>query len=57
MSQDNLIKLVSLGDEKGNGKGHVIWSHKNTKKLRGIKLEVKKFNPVVKKHTIYREKK
>ncbi len=57
MSQDNLIKLVSLGDEEGNGRGHVIWSHKNTKKLRGIKLEVKKFNPIIKKHTLYREKK
>ncbi len=57
MSQDNLIKLVSLGDEKGEGKGHVIWAHKNTKKLRGIKLEIKKFNPIIKKHTLYREKK
>ena len=57
MSQDNLIKLVSLGDEEGKGKGHIIWAHKNTKKLRGIKLEIKKFNPIVKKHTIYREKK
>ncbi len=57
MSQDNLIKLVSLGDEEGKGKGHVIWSHKNTKKLRGIKLEMKKYNPIAKKHTVYREKK
>jgi ribosomal protein L33 len=57
MSQDNLIKLVSQGDEEGKGKGHIIWSHKNTKKLRGIKIEVKKFNPVAKKHTVYREKK
>ncbi|MEA3323381.1 MAG: 50S ribosomal protein L33 [Patescibacteria group bacterium] len=57
MSQDNLIKLVSLGDKSGKGKGHIIWSHKNTKKLRGIKIELKKFNPIAKKHTVYREKK
>ncbi|MCK4635521.1 MAG: 50S ribosomal protein L33 [Candidatus Moranbacteria bacterium] len=57
MSQDNLIKLVSQGDEKGVGKGHVIWSKKNVKKLRGIKLELSKFNPFAKKHTIYKEKK
>ena len=53
MSQDNLIKLVSLGDENGKGKGHIIWSHKNAKKLRGIKIELKKFNPIAKKHTVY----
>lgn len=57
MSQDNLIKLVSQGDEEGKGKGHIIWSHKNTKKLRGIKIEINKFNPIAKKHTVYREKK
>ena len=57
MSQDNLIKLISLGDEKGKGKGHIIWSHKNMKKLRSIKIEIKKFNPVARKHTLYREKK
>lgn len=57
MSQDNLIKLVSQGDENGVGKGHIIWSHKNTKKLRGVKVELKKFNPVAKKHTLYVEKK
>lgn len=57
MSQDNLIKLVSQGDEKGVGKGHVIWSRKNMKKLRGVKIELKKFNPIAKAHTIYKEKK
>ncbi len=56
MSQDNLIRLVSVGDEEGNGKGHVIWSRKNMKKLRSVKLEIKKFNPVAKKHTVYKEK-
>ncbi len=57
MSQDNLIRLVSQGDENGVGKGHVIWSHKNTKKLRTVKLHLKKFNPIAKKHTAYVEKK
>ena len=57
MSQDNLIKLVSQGDEEGVGKGHIIWSHKNAKKLRAVKIEIKKFNPVAKKHTVDREKK
>lgn len=56
MSQDNLIRLVSEGDENGKGKGHVIWAHKNVKKLRTIKLIMKKFNPIAKKHTTYREK-
>lgn len=57
MSQDNLIKLVSEGDKDGNGKGHVIWSRKNMKKLRGIKIELMKFNPIARTHTKYREKK
>ncbi len=57
MSQDNLIRLVSKGDENGVGKGHVSWSHKNTKKLRNIKIELNKFNPIAKKHTKYVEKK
>ncbi len=56
MSQDNLIKLVSEGDKDGKGKGHVIWSHKNMKKLRGIKIELMKFNPIARTHTKYREK-
>ncbi len=56
MAQDNLIRLVSQGDEEGNGKGHTIYAHKNTKKLRGHKIELKKFNPIVKKHTVYKEK-
>lgn len=57
MSQDNLIKLVSQGDKDGKGKGHVIWSRKNMKKLRGMKIELKKFNPIARTHTTYREKK
>lgn len=57
MSQDNIVKLVSQGDENGAGKGHIIRAHKNAKKLRGIKIQLKKFNPIAKKHTIYVEKK
>jgi ribosomal protein L33 len=57
MSQDSLIKLVSHGDEDGKGKGHIIWSKKNKKKLRAVKIELNKFNPIAKKHTVYTEKK
>lgn len=57
MSQDKLIKLVSVGDAKGVGKGHVYYTRKNKKKLAQVKFEFKKFNPVAKKHTVYKEKK
>lgn len=56
MSQDNLIKLVSEGDENGTGKGHIIRTFKNKKKLKA-RLVLKKFNPVAKKHTVYKETK
>ncbi len=56
MSQDNLIKLVSQGDENGVGAGHIIYGHKNKKKLKE-RLSLKKFNPIAKKHTLYVEKK
>jgi large subunit ribosomal protein L33 len=56
MSQDHLIKLVSVGDEKGVGKGHTYYSRKNRKSVER-KLEFKKYNPIAKKHTIYKEKK
>jgi len=56
MSQDNLIKLVSEGDADGVGKGHIIHSHKNKKKIKE-RLELKKFNPIAKKHTVYKETK
>lgn len=57
MSQDRLIKLVSEGDEKGVGKGHTYYTFKNKRKLADKKLAFKKFNPVAKKHTLYKEKK
>jgi len=56
MSQLHLIKLVSVGDEKGLGKGHTYYSRKNKKSVER-KLEFKKYNPMIRKHTIYREKK
>lgn len=57
MSQDRLIKLVSEGDGKGVGKGHTYYSFKNRKTLASTKISVKKFNPIAKKHTVYKEKK
>jgi len=57
MSQDNLIKMVSIGDAKGVGKGHVYYTTKNKKKLADRKFSFKKFNPVCQTHTAYKEKK
>jgi large subunit ribosomal protein L33 len=57
MSQDKLIKLVSVGDENGVGKGHTYFTRKNKRKLADRKFEFKKFNPIAKKHTVYKEKK
>ena len=56
MSQLHIIKLVSVGDEKGAGKGHTYYSRKNRKSVER-KLEFKKYNPIVRKHTVYKEKK
>jgi ribosomal protein L33 len=67
MSQDRLIKLVSQGVTKndateatpeGMGKGHVIYTVFNNKNKKdpSKKYEVKKFNPVAKKHTLYKQK-
>ncbi|PIT91481.1 50S ribosomal protein L33 [Candidatus Kaiserbacteria bacterium CG10_big_fil_rev_8_21_14_0_10_49_17] len=56
MSQDRLIKMVSVGDEKGVGKGHVYYSFKNKKGVER-KLELKKYNPIARAHTLYKEAK
>ena len=56
MSQDKLIRLVSEGDEKGLGKGHVYFTSKN-KKNTPAKLTLKKYNPIARKRTVYKEKK
>ena len=48
--------MESEGAEDGRGKGHMIRMHKNVKKLRE-RLRLKKFNPVAKVHTWYKETK
>lgn len=55
MSQDNLIKLESEGDENGKGKGFVIFTSKNAKNK--TRLRLKKYNPIAKAHTYYKETK
>lgn len=54
--QAHLIKLVSVGDDKGVGKGHTYYSTKNKKSVER-KIELKKYNPIARKHTVYKEKK
>ena len=49
MSQDHLIKIKSPT-------GHVIFTRKNKKKVER-KLELKKFNPVTRKHEVFKEAK
>lgn len=56
MSQDNLIKLKSKGDENGKGKGHIIYTKKN-KKTHKDRLKLKKYNPIANTHTEYEETK
>ncbi len=52
MSQDNLIKL------KCEVCGNInYYSHKNKKKLREHKLELKKFCKKCRKHTLHKEMK
>lgn len=59
MSQDLTIKLISKGDENGVGKGHTYYTRFNNKNKKdpSQKLEFKKFNPIAKRHTLYRQKK
>ena len=59
MSQDLLIKMVSVGDENGVGKGHVYYTRYNNKNKKdpSKKYETKKYNPVAKTHTVYKQKK
>ena len=51
MSQDNLIKL------KSSASGHIVWTRKNKKTLAGHKLELKKYDPTVRKRVKYKEAK
>lgn len=59
MSQDLLVKLVSVGDKNGVGKGHTYYTRYNNKvkKDPSKKYETKKFNPIAKTHTVYKQKK
>ncbi len=59
MSQERLIKLVSVGDEKGVGKGHTYYTTFNNKNKKdpSKKHEERKFNPIAQKHTLYKQKK
>ncbi len=51
MSQDNLIKL------KSSKSGHVVWTRKNKKKLANAKLELMKYDPVIRKRVKFKESK
>jgi len=59
MSQDKLIRLVTKGDEKGAGRGHVYYVRFNNKNKKdpGAKLKLKKFNKKLRKHVDYTQKK
>lgn len=59
MSQERLIKLVSQGDAQGVGKGHVYYTTYNNKNKKdpSKKHEEKKYNPIAKTHTVYKQKK
>lgn len=59
MSQERLIRLVSKGDAKGVGKGHVYYTTYNNKNKKdpSKKYSTKKYNPVAKTHTEYTQKK
>ncbi len=56
MSQDNLVKMQSEGDDDGNGKGHIRYTKKNKKTIKD-RLRLRKYNPIAKIHTWYKETK
>ena len=56
MSQDKLIKLVSVGGPKGVGKGHTYYTRKNKKKVER-KIELKKYDPTTRKREVFKEAK
>lgn len=55
MSQDNLVKMESEGLDDGTGKGHVLYTRKNPRNKNRLRL--KKYNPIAKAHTFYKETK
>ncbi len=50
MSQDHLIKLKSTESP------HIIWTRKNKKGVQR-KIELKKFDPVIRKNVLFKETK
>jgi large subunit ribosomal protein L33 len=50
MSQDTLTKLECTET------GHLIYTRKNKKKIKE-RLLIKKYNPILRKHTTYKETK
>lgn len=59
MSQDLLRIMRSEGDENGVGKNHEIrvrYNNKN-KKDPSARFEMVRYNPIAKKHTVYKQKK
>jgi large subunit ribosomal protein L33 len=48
MSQDNLAKI------KSSESNHMYWTRKNKKGVER-KLELKKYDPTLRKHVIYKE--
>jgi ribosomal protein L33 len=59
MSQELLIKMVSVGDKNGVGKGHTYYTRFNNKNKKNPsqKYEAKKFNPISQTHCVYKQKK
>jgi ribosomal protein L33 len=51
--------MVSVGDKNGVGKGHTYYTRFNNKNKKNPsqKYEAKKFNPIAKTHTVYKQKK
>jgi len=48
MSQDNLIKMKSSS-------GTLVYTTKNRRKLSGVKLELKKYDPKLRKRVVFKE--
>lgn len=59
MSQDKLVRLVTKGDEKGNGKNDVYYTRYNNKNKKdpSAKLSQRKYNKKLRKHVEYTQKK
>ncbi|MCA9361174.1 50S ribosomal protein L33 [Candidatus Kaiserbacteria bacterium] len=51
--------MVTQGDKNGVGKNHTYYSTYNNKNKKdpSKKYEAKKYNPIAKTHTVYKQKK